>query len=225
MSGLPKQQDHVEHFCATKSWTATNSETVQSRSLTAKPLILHSTMRTLRRKLQSLPAREMEKPAIYRNPQKSLKFARQTKIHQQKCHARRKPHTWRKWSRRVGRVGRESGESRGSVGGSVGGRLPHTHVYTTTVAVSSETAQNSRFRLVEMVLLGGIRIFGIPRRSVRVHKAGKSINFEPARSIWSPGSQARCRAQQMPPLATGSNFFCEEPYLKLSHNHWSSASA
>ena len=120
MSGLPKQQDHVEHFCATKSWTATNSETVQSRSLTAKPLILHSTMRTLRRKLQSLPAREMEKPAIYRNTQKPLKFARQTKIHQQKCHARRKPHTWRKWS---GRVGGESGRV-GEESGRVGGRLP-----------------------------------------------------------------------------------------------------
>ena len=140
MSDLPKQQDRVEHFCAMKSWTATNSETMQSRSLTAKPLILDSTtLRTLR---PQTPEPSSARNGKASNLSKSSKIiesrtANQNPSTKMPC-AQKTAHLEKMVGKSRGRVGGESGESRGESGksrgrvgesrGRVGGRLPHTHV-------------------------------------------------------------------------------------------------
>ena len=106
MSGLPKQQDHVEHFCATKSWAATNSETVQSRSLTAKPLILDST--TLRP--------QTPEPSSARNG-KASNLSKSSKIIEIRT-ANQNPSTKMPFAQKTAHLEKMVGESRGSRGES-----------------------------------------------------------------------------------------------------------
>ena len=108
MAGLPKQQDHVEHFRATKSWTATNSETMQSRSLTAKPLILDST--TLRP--------QTPEPSSARNGKASnlSKYSKTIEIRT----ANRNPSTKMPCTQKTAHLEKMVGESRGRVGESRG---------------------------------------------------------------------------------------------------------
>ena len=111
MSGLPKQQDHVEHFCATKSWAATNSETVQSRSLTAKPLILDSTtLRTLR------PANSR---AFQRAKWKASNLSKYSKTIEIRT-ANQNPSTKMPCTQKTAHLEKMVGESRGRVGESRG---------------------------------------------------------------------------------------------------------
>ena len=106
MSGLPKQQDHVAHFCATKSWIATNSETMQSRSLTAKPLILDSTtLRTLRP--------QTPEPSSARNG-KTSNLLKASKIIETRA-ANQNPSTNMPCAQKTAHLEKMVGESRGRV--------------------------------------------------------------------------------------------------------------
>ena len=106
MAGLPKQQDHVEHFRATRSWTATNSETMQSRSLTAKPLILDST--TLRP--------QTPEPSSARNG-KASNLSKSSKIIEIRT-ANQNPSTKMPFAQKTAHLEKMVGESRGSRGES-----------------------------------------------------------------------------------------------------------